>query len=172
MHGPFQSHYRTLAHYNGWANGRLYAACAALPEAEYFKPRPAFFGSIHGTLNHLLVVDRLWLARLEGGRSGIKALDQQLYGDFAGLQVARVAEDAQIIAWVEAVEEPDFARAVRYRTMAGAPCRDAVGSILMHLFNHHTHHRGQAHDLLSQTAVAPPPLDLIYFTRETAPSGA
>lgn len=164
-------YFRTLAHYNEWANRRLYAACAVLSESEYMRPRAAFFGSIHGTLNHILVGDRLWMGRLTGHESGVKALDQILYGDFAGLRVARQAEDAQIIRIVDAMDEPTLNSTLRYKTIVNpqtiaTPMRFA----LAHFFNHQTHHRGQVHGLLSQTDVAPPSLDLIQYLRETAPA--
>jgi uncharacterized damage-inducible protein DinB len=168
MPSLLSEHFRTFAHYNAWANERLYGACAALPEAEYLKPRPAFFGSLHGVLNHILVGDRIWLSRLEGRDSGIGALDQQLYGDFAGLRVARQAEDQLIIAYVEGLDERELTSSLRYTNMAGERHQDPVRIVLAHMFNHQTHHRGQAHDLLSQTEVAPPPLDLIYFLRARA----
>src|SRR5207237_5169236 len=91
MSRDFRSHFRSFAAYNTWANARLYDAVAHLGEAEYVKPRPAFFKSIHGTLNHLLVADRIWLGRLEHRDPGITALNQILYADLAGLKVARQA---------------------------------------------------------------------------------
>lgn len=166
---PTLDYFRTLTRYNQWANRRLYDACAELPEAEYMKPRAAFFGSLHGTLNHNLVGDRLWMGRITGHESGIKALDQILYGDFAGLHVAREAEDAQIIQVIDAMDEPTLNTTLRYRTIVGdSMMATPMRLVLGHLFNHGTHHRGQAHGLLSQTAVAPPPLDLIVYLRETA----
>jgi uncharacterized damage-inducible protein DinB len=161
-------HFRTLGRYNRWANGRLYDACALLDDAEYRKPRPAFFGSIHGTLNHLLVGDRVWLGRIERAPSGIERLDQILYDDLAALRAAREAEDARILSLVDRLDEGALTRELDYANMAGAPQRTRLDWVLVHLFNHETHHRGQAHGLLSQTAVAPPPLDLIFFLREAA----
>lgn len=166
-------YFRTFARYNQWANRRLYDACAQLSEAEYMKPRPAFFGSIHGTLNHLLVGDRIWMGRITGHDSGIKALDQILYGDLAGLRVAREAEDAQIVNVVDAMDEPTLNSTLRYRTIVSpAMVATPMRMVLAHFFNHQTHHRGQAHGLLSQTAVAPPSLDLLIYLRETAPAPA
>jgi uncharacterized damage-inducible protein DinB len=72
-----RGHLRRMARYNAWANRRLYAACAQLAEDEYYKPRPAFFGSIHGTLNHLLIADWIWLARIEGRPSPKVRLDDR-----------------------------------------------------------------------------------------------
>lgn len=160
------AHFRTFARYNQWANRRLYAACARLPEAEYAKPRQCFFGSIHNTLNHLLVGDRIWLGRFEGKDAGIKALDQILYDDFAALRAAREAEDARIIAIVDRLADGALGAMLAYRNMKGEPYETRLDWVLAHLFNHQTHHRGQAHDMLSQTPVAPPPLDLIFYLRE------
>jgi len=159
-------HFRTFARYNAWANDRLYAACARLPDAEFRAPRQAFFGSIMGTLNHILVGDRAWLSRLEGVPSGITRLDQTLFENLAELTQARAAEDERIRAMVDGLDAEALGRDVVYRTMAGVENRTPLVWVLSHLFNHQTHHRGQAHALLSQTTVAPPSLDLIYFLRE------
>ena len=163
-------YFRTLARYNQWANRRIYAACAQLSEAEHMKPRPAFFKSIHGTLNHILVGDRVWLGRFTGHPAPIASLDQILYGDFAGLKVAREAEDATIIRHVDHLDMPTLNSTLRFTTMDGTARSLAMRFALGHFFNHQTHHRGQAHGLLSATSVAPPPLDLpIYlYERESA----
>jgi len=161
-----REHLRRMARYNAWANRRLYAACAQLAEDAYHEPRRAFFGSIHGTLNHLLVGDRIWLARIEGGASPKVRLDDRPCASLAALEAARVAEDARMIGLVDGYAEADLRRPVRYRRIVDP---EDVATPLhlcwLHLFNHQTHHRGQAHDQLSQTAVAPPPLDLIYYLR-------
>lgn len=163
-------YFRTFARYNQWANRRLYNACAGLPEAEYMKQRPSFFGSLHATLNHILVGDRVWMGRITGHPSpDIRALNQILYGELTGLRVAREAEDAQIINVVDAMDEPTLNTTLRYKSMAGEAQQTPMRFVLAHLFNHQTHHRGQAHGLLSQTGVTPPPLDLIYYLRESAP---
>lgn len=166
MSRELHAHFRTFAGYNAWANKRLYDAAAKLPEAEYLKPRPAFFKSIHGTLNHILVGDRTWLGRLIGREPGILSLDQILYADLAGLRVARQAEDARLIAYVDRLSEAELLGSTSYRNMAGRPFTTPLAQALAHIFNHQTHHRGQVHDLLSQTGVAPPELDLIYYLRE------
>jgi len=105
--------------------------------------------------------------------SGIKALDQILYGDFAGLRVAREAEDAHIIRVIDAMNLPTLNTTLRYKPITGdSIVATPMRFVLAHLFNHGTHHRGQAHGLLSQTAVAPPPLDLIVYLREATPAPA
>ena len=168
---PGLAQIRLFARYNRWANARLYDACAKLPEPEYLKPRPSFFGSIHATLNHLLVADRLWMGRFTGHPSGIKALDQILYPEFAGLRVAREAEDAQIVNWCDGLDLPTLNGAFHYRNTKDEPTTLPLRILAAHLFNHQTHHRGQTHGLLSQTSVAPPQLDLLMFARETSPPG-
>jgi len=160
-------HYQSFARYNAWANRRIYAACEELPEAEYQKPRRAFFKTIHNTLNHLVLVDRLYTARIFGRPHGFTALDEELYADFASLEAARVEEDKAILSLVDDLKAERLAATVTYRTIKGERERsDRVADILTMLFNHQTHHRGQVHDMLSQTEIAPPSLDYIYFISE------
>jgi uncharacterized damage-inducible protein DinB len=159
-------HLRRMARYNQWANRRLYAACGELPSAAYHQPRAAFFGSIHGTLSHLLVTDRIWLARIEGRPNPDLRLDDQPYRRLDDLEAARGAEDTRIIGLVDGYQDSDLPRPIRYRLVTRpAAAETPLHVCWLHLFNHQTHHRGQVHDQLSQTAVAPPPLDLIYFLR-------
>jgi uncharacterized damage-inducible protein DinB len=160
------AHFHRLARYNAWANRRLYDACAQLNTPDYMAKRPSFFGSIHGTLNHILVGDRVWLSRFDGAPSDIKRLDEILYEDLAALRAARESEDARILGFVSTLDDDRLAGALHYRNMAGEPQENPLAWTLAHLFNHQTHHRGQAHGLLSGTPVAPPSLDLIYFLRE------
>ena len=156
-------YFRQLAQYNAWANGRIYTAAAELSDGERKAKQPSFFGSIHATLNHILVGDRIWLSRLTGKPHGIAALDQELYADFEELRAARVTEDERLIAVVDSYAEADLSDKLTYCNMAGqdkcAPMVQALG----HLFNHQTHHRGQVHGLLSATSVAPPSLDMIHL---------
>jgi uncharacterized damage-inducible protein DinB len=158
-------YFNLLARYNAWANERLYDACAALAEAELKAPRRAFFGSIHATLNHILVGDRLWMSRLAGGTL-VLPLNKILYQDLAPLRAARRGQDELLIELVDGIAATRLDAAVHYRNTRGdafaTPCRLVLG----HLFNHQTHHRGQVHDMLSQTAVAPPELDLIFYVRQ------
>ncbi len=156
-----------LSRWNGWANRRLYAACAELSEEEYLRPRPCAFGSIHGTLNHILVADRIWLGRFVGIDAGIPALDTILHADFAGLRAARAAEDDRLIQVIaDLLDNRDIDADFDYRSMDGSPQRMPLGLMMTHLFTHQAHHRGQVHALLSQTAVKPPSLDLTYYLRE------
>ena len=161
------AHFQRLARYNRWANRRLYDAVAALPDAAVRQDRPgAFFGSILGTLNHVLVGDRIWLARIEGIDCGIERLDQRLYDDLGRLRAARDLEDARIVALAKDLEPAALERVIAYKTMAGEEQATRLELILAHLFNHQTHHRGQTHGLILESGAAPPPLDLMYFLHE------
>ena len=158
------AYFRVFADYNQWANGRLYDAVAKLPDAEYRKPRQSFFKSIHGTLNHLLVTDRIWLSRIEPPQVAMP-LNSILYEEFAALRTAREAEDRRIVALVGAMTAETLSGDLVYANSTGASFATPMVQVLGHLFNHQTHHRGQAHDQLSQTDIAPPELDLIYYLR-------
>jgi uncharacterized damage-inducible protein DinB len=160
-------HFNLLAGFNAWANHTLFAAAAALPEAEYRKTRSAaYFGSIHGTLNHNLVVDRLWFGRMEGVDPGVSSLDQIVYDDLDSLRAARAAEDARIIETVERLDEASLTREYDYTDTQGRPWRMRVDHTLATVFNHQTHHRGQVHALIKEAGAEPPALDIIMCLRE------
>lgn len=163
-HAATPAYFLHLARYNKWANHTLYAACAALPAAEYHRSRPSYFGSIHATLNHLLVADRIWFGRLTGNVPDY-ALNAELFADLPALRSAREAEDTRIETLLEGWGAAELLRPVRYTTVSGMTFDDPPVALLPHIFNHQTHHRGQVHDMLSQTDVAPPALDLIYYQR-------
>ena len=164
--------FRQLAAYNRWANSRLYAAALDLSDQAYRLHIGVFFGSLHGTLNHLLLTDRLWLKRLTGEGDHPNQLDAILYEDRAELTRARIAEDNRWIAVVERYDEAALASLHSYKTTSGMPQSQVLSDILLHLFNHQTHHRGQAHACLSiLTGEEPPSLDLLVFQRGgTAPN--
>ena len=162
-------YFRTLARYNAWANHRLYDACLKLPEDAYYVNRKVFFGSIHRTLNHILLGSRAWMARIEGiapSETGITSLDQELYTDRDSLWFAQQEEDARVIDRLDTMDMAQLGGELSYRTMTGIEQRQPLSLILGHLFNHGTHHRGQVHAMLSQVPTDPPPLDLIYFLRD------
>ncbi|WP_119460700.1 DinB family protein [Rhodospirillaceae bacterium SYSU D60014] len=163
-----RSYFQRLARYNAWANRRLYDACGRLTRADYVAQRAAFFGSIHKTLNHLLVADRIWLGRFMGKSAGIDALDQILFDDFDALRAARIEEDERILTLVSGYSDSALQGVLAYRNVAGEAKTTPLVWALAHFFNHQTHHRGQAHAMLSGTPVPPPPLDLLYFLPEDA----
>jgi uncharacterized damage-inducible protein DinB len=159
-------HFRQFADYNHWANRRLYATALAMPDEQYRRPTGVFFGSLHGTLNHLLLTDRIWLKRLTGEGEHPDRLDAILFDDRNALARARMAEDARLIDVVGRYSEDDLRGLVAYQNMSGVPYRQELGQILLHLFNHQTHHRGHAHACCSiVTGEAPPSLDLLQFQR-------
>ncbi|MBD2103348.1 DinB family protein [Leptolyngbya sp. FACHB-261] len=98
-----QELYRSLAAYNRWSNEQVCAACGQLDETEYYRDRRAFFGSLHGTLNHLLLTDRVWLGRFVGTPYSFTSLREELYPTLATLQEAREFEDARIVAYIESL---------------------------------------------------------------------
>lgn len=161
-------HWRMFAAYNAWANRWLYDACAALPAADFRRDGGAFFGSLSGTLNHLLVTDRIWLARFAGEPNPGHRLDDVVCAELASLREAREAEDARLSAFVDGLTPGALAGDVVYRrqTSPETICQP-LAHALAHLFNHQTHHRGQAHALLTQFAGpdAAPALDLAFFQR-------
>lgn len=159
-------YFATLADYNAWANRRLFQACEALSVTEYMRERISLFGSLHGTLNHILVADRIWIARIEGQTPPSLKLNQILYGDLIGLKVARFAEDEHIRIMIAGIAKDGLDRPLEYRNSRGDRFETPLHLVLGHFFNHHTHHRGQVHGLLCQTEVPPPPLNLIDFIRQ------
>ncbi len=162
---PLVRHFQTLAVYNTLANQRLYEACLRLSDEERKRRRRAFFGSIHGTLNHLMVGDRIWLARLAGEDVPSTNLDAILHEDFEELRRARQEEDARIEAFANGIGEDFLSGVIRYVNNEGRTLEDPVHLLVAHFFNHQTHHRGQVHDMLTQTEVTPPVLDLHRVVR-------
>jgi len=158
--------FRQLADYNHWANLRIYGAALEMPEERYRRPTGVFFGSLHGTLNHLLLTDRIWLKRLTGTGEHPDRLDTILYDDRQELLRARLVEDARLKDVVGGYDAADLSRIISYQTTSGRPYSQSLQDILLHLFNHQTHHRGQAHACCSiVTSREPPTLDLLAFQR-------
>lgn len=160
--------YRALAAYNAWANGRLYTAAEALGAEACARPMGAFFGSLLGTLNHLVVADRIWLDRLLATGAPQPALDTVLETDLARLWALRRVEDERFLALLARLDAAGLEAPVVYGNSSGRTFSQSCASVLDHVFNHQTHHRGQAHGLLTQLGgrAAAPSLDLIAFQRE------
>ncbi len=162
--------YHMFAGYNAWCNERLYDAAAQVAETDYRANRGAFFKSLHGTLNHLLVGDRIWMRRFTGQGENPPSLDAILYDDFKYLRVARQQEDRRIADYVGSLTEDDLIKTIRYRTVVNPQDIEQVCAYALdHFFNHQTHHRGQAHALLSPIIgnERTPSFDLIIYQRET-----
>jgi uncharacterized damage-inducible protein DinB len=161
-----QAHFASFARYNAWANRLLYDAAAALSDADYRADRGAFFKSLHGTLNHLLVADRIWMQRFTGEGAAVDPLNAILYDRLAELRTAREAEDGRIIAYVDGLDEAQLAGTISYRRVSTPDVFvQKLAPALSHFFNHQTHHRGQAHAILTGLTGKAPELDLLYFQR-------
>jgi uncharacterized damage-inducible protein DinB len=156
------------AGFNAWANRRLHAACASLPQERLSADRGAYFGSILGTLNHILLVDILYMDRLCGRPSGFKRLDEVLCAGFAELRERQAAQDRVYAEYVAALPPGALEGAVTFRTLLDAPQVWTVPMkiYLANLFQHQAHHRGQAHTLLSQEGLDPPPIGFVEYAIE------
>jgi uncharacterized damage-inducible protein DinB len=175
METAFLDNYRFLARYNRWMNQRLYAACETLDAGERQRQRGAFFGSIHHTLTHLLLADRLWLHRFASQQTRFAALDAAVlalppgvdyvsvdaFPDWAGLRQARDTLDEVIERWL-AEMTPDFlTSSMRYANTKGVQRSHPAWQAMTHFFNHQTHHRGQTTTLLMQAGVDVGVTDLV-----------
>ncbi|MDO9403921.1 MAG: DinB family protein [Polaromonas sp.] len=170
--------YRLMARYNRWINQRVYDAAATLTEAERQLERGAFFGSIHRTLQHLVVADQIWLRRFipVAADHGVDirmldadvldlpaphALDMPLFDDWAPLRQKRVQLDAAIEAWTAGFSDAFLQNTMRYSNSSGVQRAHPAWQALTHFFNHQTHHRGQATTLLTQAGVDVGVTDLV-----------
>lgn len=153
-----------MADHNRWMNRKLYAVCALLSESERTRDLGAFFKSVHGTLNHLLLVDRLWLSRLCDAPFEATALDQVLYDDFATLEHERDSTDAALQDYVARLDPMRLAEPLGYVSLLSQRTMTLpLGLILVHLFHHQTHHRGQITALVSQLGYDFGETDMIYM---------
>jgi uncharacterized damage-inducible protein DinB len=158
-----KQHFQMFATYNRWANRVVYDAAATLDEEEMNRLTGAFFGSLIGTLNHILVADRIWLKRFTGAGDAPTRLDTILHEDFPGLLAARQAEDARLAAYVDSLSEETIAADITYSPLTNpAVITHPLGPALTHMFNHQTHHRGQVHCLLTQFGAKPGATDLPF----------
>lgn len=150
---------RKLAMANRLANARLHAACAGLAPGDYAAPRAAFFGSIRGTLNHILLVDRFYLGALHGRGYDRAALDAARdCPDLPTLAAWQAEIDSDLIGHVRGLDTAALAQVVTVDRVTRVQ-HDRRDDLLSHLFQHQTHHRGQVHGMLSASGVAPPQLD-------------
>jgi uncharacterized damage-inducible protein DinB len=154
-----------LASYNTWMNSNLYKAAATLAPEEIAADRKAFFGSLLGTLNHIAVGDTVWLKRFAThpgnhsalepilGRATPTALDQLLFDGLPALWEYRQQLDRTIEEWAASLSENDLMQPLSYKSMKGIAAAKPFSGLVLHFFNHQTHHRGQATVLLSQAGV-------------------
>jgi uncharacterized damage-inducible protein DinB len=176
------SQYEALARYNTWMNQRLYAITADLSDEERTRDVGAFFRSVEGTLNHLLLTDRAWLGRFtdnpaiyqsldaDGQVIPVKSLADKLYGNFSVLTKERKRTDADIERWASGLTAEQLASSIRYRTTDGTEREHPLWWATTHFFNHQTHHRGQLTALLYQLGHDPGVTDLIALMFSKAKS--
>jgi uncharacterized damage-inducible protein DinB len=161
MTAPFDPSrlFRKLAYNNALANHRLYRACAALQPGEFEAPRVGFFPSIKSTLNHILTVDWFYVDGLEGGTLGPKAWAvEEPFADILSLSAAQAKVDGRLVTFCETLT-PERLVDITSLHRGSRVQEERTEDVLSHLFQHQTHHRGQAHAMLSGTSVAPPQLD-------------
>jgi uncharacterized damage-inducible protein DinB len=161
-------HFPMMARFSHWVNQRIYDCVGQLPGEKYRADCGLFFKSVHATLNHLLVVDRLWTGRVTGVDRSILSLDQTLHDEFDDLRAARMAEDQDMIGLMDALSDEQLQRQVTYWTAKRDRQMQAkVWDMLAGMFNHQTHHRGQITAVLMREGVSVPDIDLIYYLGET-----
>ncbi|MGW8390179.1 DinB family protein [Pseudoduganella sp. HUAS MS19] len=175
---PGTAHIALLARYNEWMNNKLYEAAASLPAEALAAERGAFFGSLLATLNHVAVGDTIWLQRIAShprfaaalapvaALPAPAALDQPLFDSFSALRERRAWLDRLILGWSAGLAEADLDAVITYRRLNGAANNRQLGLLLLHFFNHQTHHRGQATTLLSQAGVDVGVTDLLLLIPE------
>lgn len=175
-----QAHFALMASYNQWMNTNLYDAASHLTVAEFTQERGAYFGSIFGTLNHIVVADTLWLKRFATHASSTvtlavmvplptpERLDQIMFDDLEGLTAHRHWLDDVIIHWVAALTDDELDTDLSYHDTKGVASKRRYSSLVYHFFNHQTHHRGQVSTLLSQTGIDIGDTDLLALIPDEA----
>ena len=159
-------YFLSMARNNAWANHRLLKACSQLSPSEFAAERTSFFPSISATLNHILVVDWFYVDALEGGTLGPAAwVNEMPHPDFASYRVAQSAVDPRLINFCEVLDGASLALMVHLHR-ANHVQVDRVDRILLHLFEHQIHHRGQVHAMLAGTSIAPPQLDEFFCSSD------
>jgi uncharacterized damage-inducible protein DinB len=166
-------HFATMAYNNAWANHRLLMACGKLSQAEFVAPRTSFFPSVKATLNHIVTVDWYYVDALERWRDGrpVNTMParffepEEPFDTCAAVCTAQHDVDRRLVCLCVAVRDDDLAQPVAVMRRAG-PENETAARLLAHLFQHQIHHRGQAHAMLSSTAIKPPQLDEFFLAGE------
>lgn len=161
---------RRLAHNNAWSSLRLHDACRNLSKDDYRSARTSFFPSIPRTLNHILIVDWYYVDALERGGKGRSVFENEMpYGDdLEGLAAAQREVDLRLVAFTEQLAGDEALQAEVQMERRTHVQTDSVENVLLHLFTHQTHHRGQVHAMLTGTPVPPPQLDEFFMRGELA----
>jgi uncharacterized damage-inducible protein DinB len=167
--------YRALARYNTWMNRRIYALCRTLPDEERKRDVGAFFKSVHGTLNHILMADHVWLIRCGRNKErysprtaggdiiALRSYEQVLYDDFSEMAAQRKTTDKMIEDWTNSLTSTELAGPVQYQALQ--PHEHPLWWCVTHLFNHQAHHRGQLTTILMQLGHDPGITDFLPHMR-------
>ncbi|MGI9316494.1 MAG: DinB family protein [bacterium] len=159
-----KNQYPMMARFNQWANLLLYRCTEELHEHQYNSDQGLFFGSVHNTLNHLLLVDELWMGRIKGKvPREISSLDRILFEDFQSLKDARIDIDAELIHLVDGFSEQELEQHALFSYLDHTEESLSTELILSTLFNHQTHHRGQINAVLTKNKIFPPDMDILDF---------
>jgi uncharacterized damage-inducible protein DinB len=170
-----KDHVRLMAEYNRWMNQKLFDSCEQLTAEQLAENKGAFFGSIIGTLNHIAVGDTIWLQRFSSGLNAYPqldpvaalpqpmALDSILFSQLNELKMRRQLLDQTLLAFADAVKDDDLQKTVTYKNFKGVSLTKPLFGLLMHVFNHQTHHRGQITTLLSQCGIDVGQTDLVVM---------
>jgi len=157
---------QTMARYNAWQNRSLYGAADCLDDAARRVHRGAFFGSVHGTLSHILWGDTIWMSRFDGWEAPDMGIPDSAgaYPDWDDLKAARVAADDRILDWAGRVTEADLRGDLTWHSGAlGREMNKPRALLITHFFNHQTHHRGQVHAMLTAAGARPEDTDLLIL---------
>ncbi len=160
-----------LIDYNYWANARILHAAAQLSPAQFLAPYPVSFGSLRGTLVHILGAEVNWRMRFQESISLSAMLSESEFPDLETLQRRWAVEESAVRAYIAALRDNDFQQRVQYRTTKGVPQQTILWQILAHVVNHGTQFRSEAGVELTALGQSPGDTDLVYFVRETSTVG-
>lgn len=165
MIGP--DYARHMARYNAWQNQWMFQAADTLTEDQRAQDRGGFWGSIQGTLSHLMWGDTLWISRFDGGEGVEMGLDTSTAYGWPTLMAQRPLLDARIAAWAWMTDDSDFAGEITWQSEAmGREMRVPKAECVVHFFNHQTHHRGQVHHMLTSLGVKTDDTDIPFMPGE------
>lgn len=167
------NNFQLMARYNQWMNEKLYQVCANIPHEERKKDLGAFFKSIHGTLDHILYGDKAWMGRFIQMPFQVTVIGQELYQNFEELRAQRQATDQHILKWSQDLDPAWLESQFEYTSNVDSRTRFLPAWVLvMHMFNHQTHHRGQVTTLIKQLGYEPGITDIPWLPEFEANSKA
>ncbi len=165
--------YSLMADYNAWMNRKLYQAADGLADGERKRDLGAFFKSLHGTLNHILFVDLMFLARFTGSPMPAGGFDTELHDGFDALRAERAEVDARILDWIGNLDRASLAEPLTFTSRVDGKTRTLPRWVMVtQMFNHQTHHRGQATTLIKQLGVDPGITDIPWLPALYSEAGA